>query len=149
MNFLERNLEDIIYNTSNEDLQSRGLDINGKKKRQLRIGKYGICDLITYRRTFWDTLEIVIYELKKDKINFETFKQVLNYYKGILHYLRDRNFSQSVEVKIVLIGIHIDTQDSFVFLPDLTTKIRLLTYTYNFDGIKFENKRGYSIIDPF
>lgn len=45
--FLEKTLEDIIFETSNDDLKERGLWICGNKKRQVKIGNYGIADLIT------------------------------------------------------------------------------------------------------
>lgn len=50
MNFLEKNLEDIIYETNNKYLRERGLFINGIKKRQLRIGNYGIADIVTFKK---------------------------------------------------------------------------------------------------
>jgi hypothetical protein len=50
MNFLEKNLEDIIFETHENKLRDRGLEISGKKLRQLRIGNYGIADMITYTR---------------------------------------------------------------------------------------------------
>ena len=40
MDFLEKDLEDIIYNASNEQLDKRGLRVRGKRFRQLRIGNY-------------------------------------------------------------------------------------------------------------
>jgi hypothetical protein len=48
MDFLEKDLEDIIFDSPNEELRKRGLNIWGKKKRQLNIGNYGRADIITY-----------------------------------------------------------------------------------------------------
>lgn len=45
--FFEKTLEDIIFNTDNELLCEHGLLISGKKLRQVKIGNYGIADLIT------------------------------------------------------------------------------------------------------
>ena len=49
MNFLEKNLEDIIFETDNVDLRKRDLFIFGKKKRQVRIGNYGTCDTMVVK----------------------------------------------------------------------------------------------------
>ena len=49
MSFLEKDLEDIIFETDNDLLFEHGLFIDGQKKRQVRIGNYGIADLITCR----------------------------------------------------------------------------------------------------
>lgn len=83
MKFLEKDLEDIIFNADNESLQSRGLEIRGFKKRQLNIGNYGIADIVTFERSNYIDEEyaeyvggenkthsrpiITVYELKKNK----------------------------------------------------------------------------------
>jgi len=50
MNFLEKNLETILIETPNELLRNRGLKIYGKKRNQVRLGNYGIADLITLKK---------------------------------------------------------------------------------------------------
>lgn len=52
MDFLEKDLEDIIWNASQtdigrEELKKRGLEIHGKMYRQVNLGDYGRCDLLT------------------------------------------------------------------------------------------------------
>ena len=51
MKFLEKDLEEIIFETSNKELNERGLFVYGKKYRQLRIGNYGVADLVVVDRT--------------------------------------------------------------------------------------------------
>jgi hypothetical protein len=150
MDFLEKNLEDIIYETDNNLLTKRGLFIYGKKKRQVRIGNYGVADIITYYRGITDENEpeliINIYELKKDIINIDTFLQALRYYKGICRYLDKRDFYENVRYRLILIGKTIDPGD-FKYLTDFAYNINIFTYSYQFDGIKFTQERGYRLIN--
>ena len=50
MEISEKELEGLIFETDNEYLNERGLNIYGKKKRQISTFKHGILDLLTYRR---------------------------------------------------------------------------------------------------
>jgi hypothetical protein len=50
MKFLECDLEQIIMGTPNHKLREKGLGIQGLKRNQIRIGKYGIADIIAYER---------------------------------------------------------------------------------------------------
>ena len=54
MKFLENDLEEIIYTSGRDVLEQRGLTINGKLLRQVKIGNYGIADLIEFQRPFYD-----------------------------------------------------------------------------------------------
>ncbi len=147
MNFLEKNLEDIIFETDNELLEHRGLDISGIKRRQVRIGNYGICDLVTVERIpRFDTLQITVYELKKDVINISTFLQGIKYCKGIKRYFNNRG---SVIINLALVGYEVDRTNHFVFVPDVVSSedfnLSLYTYNYSFDGLKFNRISGYKL----
>ena len=164
MNFLEKDLEEIIFNTPSGILLERGLPIFGIKKRQLRLGKYGIADLVTIE---WDSLYldkhyiITIYELKKDKIGISSFLQVLGYAKAIKSYLEDVRNISNFKIKIVLIGKEVDTTGSFCYIPELFSNdssgvalgqiYDVNFYTYNFDinGFNFKSHYGYGIKNPF
>ena len=50
MKFLEKDLEQIIFESGRDSLRERGLSISGKLLRQLRIGNYGIADLVEFVR---------------------------------------------------------------------------------------------------
>lgn len=166
MNFLEKDLEEIIFNTSREVLKERGLPIYGKMKRQLNLGKFGICDLITIDRqentTPWSNgFKITLYELKKDKIGISSFLQVLAYAKGIKLYLEDFRQIYDFDIDVVLIGKEVDTTGSFCYIPELFHQdgsgnlygqignIRFYTYKFDINGFSFEEKYGYSLENPF
>ena len=114
MEFLEKDLEEIIFEADRNDLIERGLNIRGKLFRQLKIGNYGIADLVEvsrFRKDGWHEgsqieprLFITVYELKKDKIGISAFLQALGYLKGIRQYLRVRKPNIEFILHIVLIG---------------------------------------------
>lgn len=160
MKFLEKDLEEIIFNSDNDLLNERGLCLCKKLKRQLKIGNYGIADLIGFTRPFYDYSKgskiliedgrIQIIELKNDKINVSAFLQAINYLKGIRSYLRKRNFhTYNYIFEIVLIAKNIDKDSSFIYLTDLVQsenfEITYYTYDYKMDGIFFNLESGYSL----
>jgi len=162
MDFLEKDLEEIIYTSSREQLEKKGLYITGKLYRQLRIGNYGIADLVSMDRSKHPALKkidpiltITIYELKKDNIGISAFLQAIGYMKGIKRYLEKRNFSFDVEFEIVLIGNKLDTRSTFSYLSDLipcnfyfaTDFLRCYTYSYSIDGIEFNYEDDYKLKD--
>lgn len=158
MKFLEKDLEEIIFNAGNELLSERGLHLMPKLKRQLKIGNYGIADLIGFQRPIYyfenkckflmESGKIQIIELKNDKINVSAFLQAINYLKGIRSYLRKRNINPSNYIfEIVLIAKNIDKESSFIYLTDLLVsdnfELTYYTYDYNIDGISFNLESGY------
>lgn len=167
MKFLEKDLEQIIFETNKTTLYSKGLFLIGKPYRQLRIGNYGIADLVYFQRPKRhlgvDFLRgcITIVELKQNKINVSAFFQALRYAKGISRYLEKRGFSVDdyFDFKIVLIGSEIDLNSDVVYLPDLfkeskydrfnhhetQTSIELYTYNMDINGLSFKEYFGYSI----
>ncbi len=163
MNFLEKDLEEIIYTASKELLAQRGLFIKGKLLRQLRIGNYGVADLVEFKRPYFDLDcnhcfkgEITVYELKKERISISTFLQAVNYVQGLRRYLTTKNVIDKYNFKIILIGKEIDLFSSFVYLPDLFCQdssmvsfqkesvfnLELFTYNYDVDGISFNERKG-------
>jgi len=152
MNFLEKNLEQIIYETSNDKLESRGLDINGIKRRQQSIGNYGISDLITIERDcYQDKLQITVYELKKDQINMGTFLQGIRYCQGISNYISKHKEWIVCDIHLTLIGSSFESNSGFIYLPNVISNryfnLNLYTYQYDFDGIKFKKESGYKLIN--
>jgi hypothetical protein len=158
MIFLEKDLEDIIWETDNEKLQTKGLDISGKKFRQLRIGNYGIADIVTFDKSYFPChhIRITIYELKKDKIGLSAFLQGINYIKGLMSYFENKRPTLDVSFDLVLCGREIDKSGSFVYLADLFSgedqlgflnDIRFYIYDYTADGIVFKRISGYSLKD--
>ena len=169
MKFLENDLEEIIYTSGRDVLEQRGLTINGKLLRQVKIGNYGIADLIEFQRPFYDGPDheyfvpgrITIYELKKEQVGIAAFLQALSYVKGVQQYLRLKNKEDQYIINIVLIGKTIDEKGSFCFIENLlsinndyyqkNTYIEepgtIYFYKYNFgiDGLFFQNMHGYDL----
>ena len=144
MNFLEKNLEEIVFETPNELLHSRGLFIYGQKKRQVRIGNYGIADIITWYR-YDNELNVSIIELKKDNISVGTLLQAMNYVRGVQMYFNRRRWPFPINFTITLIGRELDVNGSFCFFPDIIPFLKIYTYDYNFDGISFTQQEGYNL----
>lgn len=157
MKFLEKDLEDIIWESDKEELAERGFIIYGKLFRQLKIGNYGIADLVSINRGvegLKNALNINVIELKKDSIGISAFLQAVNYVKGIDSYLKFRKFSHPYFFNITLIGSEIDTSGSFCFIQDLFSsylnegginEINFLTYDYKVSGIYFNDETGYDL----
>lgn len=159
MTFLEKSLEDIIFETPNEFLRQRGLPIKGKKFRQVRIGNYGIADIITIERRphFFkcqgqDMIEyfltITIYELKKDTIDIQALGQGCRYIKGIDEWFEHSNKFQhdNIDFSVCLIGSKVSLNGDFVYVADLLDeKCDLYEYSYNYDGLKFKLQHGYKL----
>lgn len=161
MKFLEKDLEQIIFESGRDSLRQKGLTISGKLFRQMKIGNYGIADLVSFSRPnyygpgreYFDFGSITIYELKKDQVGISAFLQAINYARGIQSYLKKRNKLEKYVINIVLIGKEIDTTGSFCYIPDLLSLqndytehgyISFVTYEYNLDGLEFVEQYGYS-----
>ena len=156
MDFLEKDLEEIIYNTPTVDLWNRHLFLAGKRYRQLNIGSYGVADLVFAQRTP-KALEINVVELKKDKIGISAFLQAIGYARGIKRYLEFRNFSFEYNIRVTLIGRTFDKNSTYSFLADVINDFTrdeiynefLENYTYNYglNGIIFEKQQDYSNVN--
>ena len=162
MKFIEKDLEQIIFESGRDSLDERGLVINGILKRQLKIGNYGIADLVEIQKPFYDGPEkrffqygrIIIYELKKEQIGISAFLQAVKYAKGISEYLQSKNKQHLFAIDIVLIGKSIDTSGSFCLIPSILnvknyecfdTSISFYTYKIDIDGIWFEEHNNYDL----
>lgn len=154
MKFLEKDLEDIIYEScktihGRESLVCRGLDsIDGISyfSRQVRVGNYGIADLVTLIR-FEKTIYVNIYELKKDVVNIDTLIQCSRYAKGIKGYMNSRFRGCRVHVHCTLIGRYIDENSDWVYLfNSVIENTTIYTYKYGIDGLNFElHNMNYSL----
>lgn len=164
MNFLEKDLEQIIWESDNLKLQQRNLDIEGKKIRQLRIGNYGILDLLTVEKCYYENdfpykqipyLNITVYELKKEKVGISAFLQAIRYCRGIKSYLEDNKPNIRFKLNIVLCAKEVDIQSDFIFMIDMVSEtyfpnqklnnIKAYSFEYNLDGINFIRKHGYDL----
>lgn len=158
MDFLEKDLEDIIYETSQTKegrniLKARNLPIrsHGKMYRQIRLGAYGIADLvdigIDYVIDKCDrsrSLSVEIIELKKDLIDYKALGQSCRYFraaKDMVNSMVDNIKFDEYYFHISLIGSGIDNSDngSFLYLyNEISDFADIFTYKYKLDGIFFE-----------
>jgi hypothetical protein len=153
MKFLEKNLEDIIWETSNKKLQERGLFVDGKKLRQVRLSHYGVADIIAVKR-YGQSLHIDLIELKKDSISVDTLVQSLRYVEGIKHYLRKRSFGKKVFFTIKLCGSSVlNLKELSLLCSNICGNhknielVNLYTYNYTIDGIFFEEQYSHLMDD--
>lgn len=147
MEFLEKDLEQIIWETDSETLHDRGLPFYGKRYRQLKIGNYGIADLVTFKRGIgFNHINFNVVELKKDGVNFSTLSQACGYVKGISRYLEIRGFTSTGT--ITLIGKSIDVSNNSCYIPDVfDDMVSVFTYKIDINGLWFDSHQGYKLRD--
>lgn len=159
MKFLEKELEEIIFNSSSEELFKRGIHLDGKCYRQLKIGNYGVADLVYARKYAHDIgepyLHINVCELKKDKAGISAFLQALKYVKGIMCYLDIRGIDY--RFSITLIAPEIDTSSDYIYLTDLidndhSETVKLLSVDnysvkYDINGMYFKKEYDYFLTE--
>lgn len=159
MEFLEKDLEEIIYNASNDKLEEKGLYLNGKKIKQLPL-KSGRADILvcskysSYHTGFKNSyIHFDILELKKGKIGISAFLQAIRYADNLKVYLDDNKPNLKYNISITLIGSKIDDSGSFCYLSNLMEYdplfepqnnligLRFYTYKIGIDGIEFKYEK--------
>lgn len=157
MKFLEKNLEDILWETEKSLLYLRGIDefvynqnVKTKYLRQKRIGNYGICDILKIEFISKHTIQFTVFELKKDIVNIGTFLQAIKYVKGIKRYFEFTNRNYEINFDICLIGNSIDFTIEFIYLTDILKygiNLSIYKYEYSFDGLFFKKIKGYKLAE--
>lgn len=161
MNFLEKSLEDIIYESPRHEIEKRGLTLPTRKLyRQVKIGNYGIADLIGFSVIYDNKIKehlvyVELFELKKDSINEAAFWQSMRYAKGLQNWLEKRFPHIGYNLNIILIGSSIDNSSNLCYLPEIICNNSIFgginlcfyTYKYNFNGISFNHHSGYKLIE--
>lgn len=156
MDFYESDLEDILWSCLKskrgiEVLNERGLEIGHVNPsllfRQLRIGKYGIADIVTVKRKLHKLdsgehiplVTVTVFELKKEKINLNSLVQIFRYIKGIERYLQIRGTgSCSVKIKGVLIGKTMNLNGEWLLMSQyLGQLVEFYSYDYTIHGMEF------------
>ena len=136
------------------------MDMLKKYYRQFNLREYGIADIVgaVYGICGEDIyISVDIIELKKDRIDFNTFEQALKYYRGI-DLLIDKTLSNididkkrrtvRKDMNIILIGTSIDTSSNFCFLSNIFPKVHLYTMSLDIEeGILFKYHEDYTIVD--
>lgn len=152
MSFLEKNLEDIIYeNAQTEEgrkmLKERGLDIRGKLYRQVEIGGFGRIDLleICFVRCKDGLLRplFIIYELKRNALNKDTLIQACRYLCGVKSHIANYCITSEKRgeptIACIIIGEGVDESNGFPFLFKSIRDVYAMTFSYEIDGIRFRD----------
>ena len=147
-NLLEKDVEDYIFSLTDNELHDKGLLFSGKLKRQVTIKGYGVADLIAIKKHYdefngkpYPYLTFTVFELKRGKIDANTYFQALRYCYGIKEYLESRNF-YVFDFEIVLVGKNIANCQYLKHLKSLTSNFHfsagcvknLTSYEYIEDG---------------
>jgi hypothetical protein len=153
MSFLEKDLENLLLESSNNLLEERGLEsLESNKLNQVYLGNYGTCDMITWEKVLtringrihtW--LNITVVELKKDLISIDAILQVIRYMKGVEQYLKKRNVAYNI--KSVLIGKNVDLNTDACYIIDYVDLLDVYTYTYKIDGIFFDYQKDFGLVN--
>lgn len=140
MNFKEECLENIIWQNAQSEkgrtqLLDRGLIISEYVKRQIDLGCYGRLDLLDiYYNEETDKIVLDVIELKKESITIDALMQAARYVTGIREHIQEPN---DIDIEITLIGENIDLKTDFIYLLNYLSNVRIITYNYSIDGIKF------------
>jgi hypothetical protein len=162
MRFTEKDLEDLIVQTPRQDLIKAGYwpARNGRCFRQVRIGKYGIADLIYIHRRYIPKTEecdfsrheltVSIVELKKGEITSDAFFQALGYLRGLSNYLEKKYPSKTINYNILLVGSDMNLTKRFKYLFSTfyeSTSVLGMIYRINKNGIRFYDIGEHSLIN--
>lgn len=141
-NFLEKTLEDIIY--ENRDIiQNRGFPkLLRHTKRQLKLPSGFIIDLFSFQIDT-NVLHFKIIELKRDTITMDSIAQIGRYYDEISWLTSAYPF---VNYDLILVGKEID--NAALAAWRISQRLFLYTYKYDYNGIKFD-QRTESLFDKF
>jgi hypothetical protein len=145
MNFLENNLETIIYKEL-EFCRTRGFMIEPYEQvvyRQLNLAPYGLPDLIHIGRNLdEDVLRVRIIECKRNVIDIATYAQASRYQSALSRILDC--CCSSYEFEIVLVGQKIDARNDFWGLTSRDLNCEVYTYEYLANGIRFKRHKTQS-----
>jgi hypothetical protein len=149
MDFLEKDLEEILFTSDAERIVARGLHLfnHDLLYRQVPLGNYGIADLISIRRDEY-SYRIVVYELKNKVVDAAAFWQTVRYMRGVWHFLQLAGISNKFCVYGVSIGREISLDGNLCYLPFIGSDIMLFTYNYGLEGMRFNKYTGAHLTNP-
>lgn len=119
--------------------------------RQLKIGAYGIADIV--RLNYHDqrnTFQVQITELKKGILNKDGLFQICRYKRGLERYVsalkKHKGISFEVEFFGVLCGSGIELSTDFVYAAEQVDWLELYTFSICIEhGISFDFQKGFKI----
>lgn len=152
MDFLEKDLEEILYRADPVAVKERGLHCfeHDTLLRQFCLGSYGIIDLLGIRGTYNGHRSITIYELKNKTIDAAAFWQLMRYMRGLEHFIDSKMNVRPHKYYIhgVLIGKTIDTSGEVCYMPDIMGNVSMYTYSYSLTGMRFNCESGFKLTNP-
>lgn len=132
--FLEKTLEDIIFE-NRHNIHERGFPIIIGEMRRQMTNDYGRrVDLISVGNVN-NIKNISIYELKKGKIDYNAYFQIVRYFFDICMENKKYNIGD-FNIQLYLIGNEVD--DEVLIAASLSNFVHIYTYKYDYDGIKFD-----------
>jgi hypothetical protein len=135
-NFLEKTLEDIIFD-NREYIHEKGLPrFKNQAFRQFFLPSGRKIDIITFD-LLHGSLDVHIYELKKEYIDAAAICQAYNYLHEFMG-LTAGNF-ESYNVKVIMIG---KKYEPVSLLDGLKADIDVYTYDYGMNGIEFQKQNS-------
>jgi len=142
MKFNEFDLEEAIWQdyktTGGEQTALSCLMLGSIMKRQLRIGNYGVADLVGFDIDIAPNgkvgISATVYELKRGCIDIKALLQSCRYAAGLKHLVNIK----FININIVLIGSSIDMSSEFVYLLDRLNNVDLYIAHLSMSGIEFE-----------
>jgi hypothetical protein len=134
--FLEKTLEDIIYNYSHKIHEQGFCEFYLNKERQFRLPSGRIIDILTWEIK-GDVLYFKIIELKRGCCDEAAFWQGLAYLNEFVAYIYP-HFS-NIRSKIILCGRSIS--ENIENLLMVTGHAHAYVYKYAYDGIRFSTNQ--------
>lgn len=149
MDFLEKDLEEILHSANQKDIQTRGLwDFEYTRIfRQVELGNYGRADLITFLRNRKYAHKVTVYELKNLTVDAAAYWQLVRYMKAVKTFLISWGCHNNVQVSGVLIGRKVDTKSDVCYIPDVNPSVNIFTYDYHLGGMYFQEASDYNLTD--
>jgi hypothetical protein len=149
---LEKQIEDVIYEgcvKNPDEMRKRGfcLPLNCKIYRQIRLGEYGIADIISIGKNENGELSIYVYELKKDFVNVGDLLQLTRYMGGVVDWLLSvTNYDYNQKNNIDIKGFLVAPQNNLELLGgwlDWQSNIGVIDITLDpFEGMVFKKIQG-------
>lgn len=147
MNFLEKDLETILWESPSE-CEARGFSVlqmayfgKGRRIRQMQLGPYGIADLVhVYYNPQNNQAWVQIIECKKDKVNADTYLQARRYVSGVKQAFISSDLPRcQVHYSVILVGASLDTSGALQHVIADDINCHTYRYSYKVDGIHFED----------
>lgn len=132
--FLERDLEDIIFENQEEVVKKGFPPFYKNVRRQFNMPYGGICDIITWEDPTENSFKCKIFELKRRELDINAVSQIIGYGRQVVEI-----FTNKKELSVDLILVGSDWDDNILNLFEWGVGVMFVNYDFCLDGIKFEN----------